>query len=78
MSADEARFGGTDYGGKSVKGCFRNAFHALEVPKKSLLGTGAYTPDGGKFAYDGRLGTAVAVVGDAETVRLVAELLHHT
>lgn len=58
-------------------GGFTEPLHALEVLQQDLGGLGAYTLYAVEFANQCALAAAVAVMGDAEAVRLVAEMLNH-
>ena len=77
MGADQARLGGADDLGQGVGGGFRDAFHGAEPLQQFLFGGGADPFYLRELAYDLPFGASVAVVGDAEAVCLVAQVLHH-
>lgn len=77
MCANKASLRRPDHIREGIKGGFRDAFHALEMAQQRLFRAGTYPLDGGKLTDDGRLRPAVAMMGDTETVSLVAKLLHY-
>ena len=72
MVADEAGFSGADDVGQLVEARLSDALDALEMGEEGLLGGGTDPFDAAELADDSALAAAVAVVGDAEAVGLVA------
>ena len=72
VGGDGAGAGGADDGSEFGFGGGFYAFGAAEVGKQGGAGALAHVGDGVEFGGDGGGRTAVAVVGDAEAVGLIA------
>ena len=64
-------------GGKVLQGRTRDLRHGTIVEEQALLRLFTHALDFAEGALDGSLGTEVAVKGNAEAVRFVADVLEH-